>query len=326
MTLSQRFISADLLKTISIIGVVFIHGATTFGCDSEFTKVMQDLFRFAVPCFFMIWAFFFEKSYAKKNKEERKKYIRSRFIHNFIVYFVWSLIYFFILVDWSSLTLTKIFTTHFLGYGWAGQYFLIILLQLMVLFPLLRYCYSVKFFRWAIVVLTGFLYIFFEYYKVPEFIQKLGLSPFIYWVIYVFVGIALARGKIVRIPKFFGLLVFLIPIEFFILGESASPYIIPSVLVGSIALCIVTLQRSINIENKYSLTIVSMVGGGTMSIFVVNPLVIMFLKDIVCIPRLENCNGFLNILMPFISVFCIILFCFGIAEIIKFLKIDKIVY
>lgn len=276
----ERLISADLLKTVCIIGVVFIHGATTFGCGSEFVTVFQNLFRFAVPCFFIMWAFFLEKSYVKKTKEQQKLYLKRRFKHDFIVYVIWSIIYFFISVNWTELTFAKFFTTHFLGYGWAGQYFLIVLLQLTLIYPVLRYCYAIKFFRWTIVLLMGVLYVLFAYWKMPEFIQKLGHSPFVYWIVYVFTGIALARGEMMKLPKLLGLLVFLIPIEFYFLGESVSVYILPFVLIGSIALCVVMLQSSIHIKNKCNLSAINAVGGSTMAIFAANPLVIMFLRYI----------------------------------------------
>jgi surface polysaccharide O-acyltransferase-like enzyme len=93
MNNATRILSADLLKTVSIAGVVFIHGATTFGCNSEFSKTMSNLFRFAVPCFFIMWAFFFEKSYSNKTKEQRKIYLKHRFIHDFTVYFMLYMLY-----------------------------------------------------------------------------------------------------------------------------------------------------------------------------------------------------------------------------------------
>jgi hypothetical protein len=262
---TSRLISADLLKTVSIIGVVWIHGAATFGCESDFSKALQNLFRFAVPCFFIMWAFFFEKSYANKSREQRIKYLKRRFIHDFIIYLVWSLCYFFITVDWETLTFSKLFTTHLTGFGWAGQYFLVVLLQLTILFPLIRYCYSVKILRWVIVVITAIVYVVFAYFYnfIPALICKFGVSPFLYWIVYVFAGIALARNEFVKMPKWLCFLVFLIPLEFALIStNSNNAYIFPCVFVGAIALCAVVLQTAIKINNKYNLLIISVIDGG----------------------------------------------------------------
>src|SRR6187402_786696 len=134
----NRSIAADLIKSISIFGVVFIHGSTLFGYASYLTEMLRSLFRFCVPCFMIVFAYFYEISYAKKTNQERKAYTYSRLKHLFVVFFLWSTFYFLMLVDWKDLTFQQLITKHFSGYGFAGQYFFIILFQIIVLFPLLR--------------------------------------------------------------------------------------------------------------------------------------------------------------------------------------------
>src|SRR6187431_1122595 len=100
----NRSISADLIKSIAIFGVVFIHGSALFGSTSHFSEILCSLFRFGVPCFIIIFAYFFETSFAKKTNQEQKEYIYSRLKHLFIVFFLWSTLYFLMLVDWKDLT------------------------------------------------------------------------------------------------------------------------------------------------------------------------------------------------------------------------------
>ena len=79
----QRNLNADILKSISIFGVVFIHASSIFG-EFDIMLFFRDMFRFAVPCFIILWAFFFEKSYDKKSEEQRLKYIYYRSFSVFI--------------------------------------------------------------------------------------------------------------------------------------------------------------------------------------------------------------------------------------------------
>lgn len=134
----NRHFAPDLLKAIAAIGVVYIHGAIIFGTTSIFQKSIEYLFKFAVPCFLIIWAYFYEISYSKRKGKERIKYTISKFKHLLYIYLIWGTIYFFLTVDWNTITSIKIITKHFLGYGWSGQYFLLILFQLFILFPILR--------------------------------------------------------------------------------------------------------------------------------------------------------------------------------------------
>jgi hypothetical protein len=99
----------------------------------------------------------------------------------------------------------------------------------------------------------------------PEIILKFGDTPFVYWIVYIFTGIALAKNEITKIPKSFCILIFLIPLEFHLLNRlhlEHSPYIVPSVLLSAAILCSITLQNSKNITNKYKLLIINEIGGG----------------------------------------------------------------
>jgi surface polysaccharide O-acyltransferase-like enzyme len=324
---NNRLLSADLLKTISIIGVVFIHGASVFGCASKFSTIIGNSFRFAVPCFIIIWAYFFEKSFVHKNKDQRYSYIKKRFTHLFIVYLCWSLVYFLILADWANLTVTKVITTHFWGFGWAGQYFFIVLFQLTLLYPLLRFCYEKKSLRYGIILLTVILFVIYGYHLsiVPDIIKKLGNNPFWFWIVYVFAGIALARNT-VKVPKILLLLVFAIPIEFYTLDVfhlKHSEYIIPSVLLVSIVLCAVALSSSIKVNNKL-IPFIDILGRNTMTIFVSNSLIIIILNKLFPDCWID-CSIFAKILFPFVSTLVIVSICLIVSKLIKLIKLNGVI-
>lgn len=324
----NRSISADLIKCFSIFGVVFIHGSLILGCKSLMNVHLVNLFRFCVPCFILIWAFYFEKSYAKKDKAERIAYIKTRLKHLFIVYIIWSLLYFIYLANWESLTPVKIITTHFVGRGWSGQYFFLILFQLLLLFPLLRWVYNNKLLRYASIVIIGAIYIVLGYYfkTLPSGIDKLSNLPFLYWIPYVFTGIALSREQIKKLPAITALAVFVMPVEAYVLtlkGVDYIDYITPLTLICSILTCSYFLQSSIKIENSFISKTVSYIGQNTMTIFVTNPLIILLLKLI--IPTdLFGCSTLAKIVLPFLSTIIIVAIGLAMAEIIKKVKLNGI--
>ncbi|MGJ8735210.1 acyltransferase family protein [Zobellia laminariae] len=278
----KRNINADLLKCISIFGVVFIHSAFILE-DSSILIYLSDIFRISVPSFILVWAYFFEKSLSKKPTDERKEYLLKRFIHLFRVFLIWSLLYFFIEVDWGQLTIKDLFTKYFSGYGWSGQYFFIILFQLLILFPIIKKIYDVKLMRILTLICVLAIYIIWNYFfeSIPLTIKKLGQRPFIFWLPYVFLGIALANNHIKTIPFFFIYAPIFIAIEFYCMMKinlTYFEYITLGVLFSSILFCTSILQADpIRVPKKLN-NIIFFIGGNTLIIFVSNPLIIILLQ------------------------------------------------
>lgn len=324
----NRSISADLIKVVSIFGVVFIHGSGLFGSNSGFQLYTSNFFRFCVPCFIIIWAYLFEKSYQKKGYNERAKYISSKFIYLFTVFFIWSCLYFLNLVNWDTITLIKVVTTHFSGYGWAGQYFFIILFQLLLLFPLIRILQQYKLIYVPFIVLLILVYIFYGYFynSIPESVKKLGDRPFVFWLPYVFIGISMANQKIKKISVLNAFVLLLIPIESFILKYldcEHDAYITPAVLLASIVFTVAILQNDIIIKSERINNIISFIGKNTMTIFVANPLIIMLLGSI--IPETMVQNSILwQLFLPFLSSFIVLCICLFVSVLINKSKLDGI--
>jgi surface polysaccharide O-acyltransferase-like enzyme len=324
----NRSISADLIKALSIFGVVFIHGSDLLGSSSSFQMYTSNFFRFCVPCFIIIWAYLFEKSYQKKEKKDQKKYILSKFIHLFTVFFIWSCLYFLNLVNWDTLTLAKVVTTHFSGYGWAGQYFFIILFQLLLLFPLIRMLHYNKFIYYTLIVLVILIYFYFGYFyaTIPDGIKKLGDRPFVFWIPYVFIGIAIANQRIKKISIFNAFILLLIPLESFILNYlnlDHDAYVTPSVLLASIVFSVALLQNPLTIKSQRISNIITFVGRNTMTIFVANPAIIMLLSSI--IPKNIFQSSILwQLILPFFSSFIILCICILVSIVINKSKFNGI--
>jgi surface polysaccharide O-acyltransferase-like enzyme len=244
----DRNFSADLLKAVSIFGVVWIHGASCLGCSSIFSLYISWLFRIGVPCFIIIWAYFFEKSYSVKSKEQRKDYIKKRFLHLLGIFVFWSLLYYFVSGKQHTFSITNFVRYTFNGYAWSGQYFFIILFQLTLLFPVLRYCYGKKYLPTFIILISAIIYFAKGYFdnSIPSIVGKFGDEPFVYWIIHVFAGMALARNDIkIRISKWFLLAPLLIVAEFYLLEMfhlPHSPYVTPFVLLASVVISMIAIQ------------------------------------------------------------------------------------
>lgn len=324
-----RSFSADILKAISIFGVVFIHGSFLLGGTSEFSTTIAWIFRFCVPAFIIMWAYFFENSYSKRNKKDQKKYIYSRFKHLFIVYFIWSLIYFIFLANWETLTIKDLFIKHFSGYGFSGQYFFIILFQLLIFYPLIRWFYTQNKFRYVVLALVFGLYLIWGYYSeiLPSFINKFGNRPFIFWMPYVFLGIALARKEMFKISRIFVFSIFLIPIEFYFL-ETINPkhpmYITPAVLISSSLTTIAFLGLRFNLMKSKLNDLMIFSGTNTITVFVANPLIIIGLGLITSPSPGNDLSIYLKILFPLISTVIVFLLCLVLAFLINRSKLKGV--
>ena len=327
----NRYYTADLIKAISIIGVVFIHGSTILGAESSISLYLSWLSRISVPCFIIVWAFFFDKSYANKNKTERTEYQIKRFIYLLRIFLIWSFIYFLIVVNWSELSIGSFFSKHFSGYAWAGQYYFVILFQLILLYPIIRWLYDKKIIRNTLLIVILVLYIFYAYWNdiIPSVIQKLGDRPFIFWLPYVFLGIALARNEVRILSLKWLFIILLIPIEFYLLklyNLEHSAYITPTVLISTCIFCTSLLPYSVSVKNNLFSKTVSYIGSNTLTIFVANPLVLIILSKVLPHYLFNGFSFYEKITVPFLSTFIVLCLSLLIAEGVNKLKLKNVFY
>lgn len=224
------------------------------------------------------------------------RYTLERTTHIFTVFVVWSLIHLFLKDDWTMPTIFSWLVRHFSGGAWPGQYFFLILLQLIPLFWLLRRAYERKWLFWISTFAAILLYFAAAYgfERLPYIIQKVGLRPFFYYLPYVYIGIALARGTCPRVPGWLGLTVFAIPIEFFLLSHLELPYskyLTPTVLFSSIAIAMIVIQSEIRPpKTAYLRKPIEAMGAATLTIFVANPIILTWLASLTQSARPETPN------------------------------------
>jgi hypothetical protein len=306
--INSREVNIDFLKMVSIFGVVYIHGAETFVQKNIITSTLSDFFRFGVPIFIILWAYFLEKTMLKNDNSEHTNILIAKFKYFFVIYIIWSMLYFLLRVNWNTLTLSSFITKYFSGYGWAGQYFFIILFQLIISYKIIRYSYDLTWLRSLTMIIFSLITIIYSFFpeNIPSVILKLGDRPFIFWIIYVYIGIELARNNIYKIPNWLIVTLLLIPIEHHF-NKGASAYIRPSILLSSILTTIIIVQKKWEIHSSLIRSIIHTVGQNTMIIFISNPIIIILFNLFIPEKLLHQQYGIVNnILIPFFTSITII--------------------
>jgi hypothetical protein len=332
----SRLASPDILKVISITAVVFIHGSSLIPLspsDSGGTVYIFNLnlmFRFCVPIFIFLWAYFQEKSTLKHGSTTL---LRSRFYTLFIPFFFWSLVYFVITANFKALTLTKILTIHWTGFGWSGQYYFVILFQLILLFPIIRWIslkvarflpmvYITSLIMYGLISYTGWLYL--------DAVGKIGDRPFIYWLPYAILGVIYAHKNIfhVKVPLLLGLIsAGLIALEFHIFNlREVGIYLHLAVFITSfILLSFLEYRISYASLSRPVAWVIQIVAKNTLGIFCLNPLVI-----IVASAFFHSYGIALNfegaaILAPILSIIFIIIACMLVTTLLKRIRLGILI-
>jgi hypothetical protein len=274
-SLRQRAFMPDVLKAVAIFGVVFIHSGSAIG-ETVLTRYIADLFRFCVPVFITIWAYFLERTY--HSGLSWKFIIPLRFIALAVPFFFWSFLYFLLKPDLLTVSPTAAITKYWSGYGWSGQYFFIILFQLIVVFPFIRLLLGGIFSVGLMFVTFAVVFSIMMTLVLPDWFLKIGDRPFIYWLPYVALGIYLARHphRVLSIGwAVIGLLLIAAesalttprPGDFFV-------YTKPFLLLGS-GLIASAFINSNYLKGKGTnglAQLISLIGSSTMGIFLINPL------------------------------------------------------
>ena len=213
----------------------------------------------------------------------------SRLYKLLIPFTFWSTIYFIIIADFKSLSLAGMISKHWTGYGWSGQYYFIILFQLLLLFGTIRWItLRLEKFTVPIYILSVLFYSFITYSHWFEvgIIGKVSYRPFIYWVPYVMLGVLYAHKNIFRVSLPLGaalLSPILILIEVYLLKPPLeNVYMLPSVFISSLA-----LLSSMNSRLTYAGIspnlgkLIQSLANYTLGIFCLNPLVIITMGPII---------------------------------------------
>lgn len=272
-----------MLKGISILGVVYIHAGLPF----------REVFRFSVPVFVCLWAFHLELGLIRREKDGLAcDYLRGRFRGLLLPYAFWTAIYLVAyksLGDWRTTSNFTIINGWIGGSGWPGQYFLIILFQLLPLFPVLR---KLALSKWGGVMIVGSsaLAVIAEYcFSRYKLVDGFGVRPFVYWLPYTLLGVLMAHDRVRRrawllAPALIFMGIAPLEVEVASQGATLSPYFTVSVIMGSLFLILssslspVDTQAGNQSPGANRLAMFVYLGRNTFGIFLIHNLLLAFAR------------------------------------------------
>ncbi|PWU24166.1 hypothetical protein C5B42_00510 [Candidatus Cerribacteria bacterium 'Amazon FNV 2010 28 9'] len=142
-TVEQDIRATNIMKGISIIAVVCLHVFTSI--PNMYTNLpvrslvigVDQLLRFCVPLFVVISGYGLASRYMRDLPVVQ--YFRKRVLRLIPLYLVWSGIFLFLFSDWQHTPISSLVRTILLGKADYHLYFVPMIIQLYVLFPLLRF-------------------------------------------------------------------------------------------------------------------------------------------------------------------------------------------
>jgi len=333
--LQSRNAAADILKVLSIFAVVYIHGSflisdsTNDYSNESLQKYTTAALRFCVPVFIFLWAFFTEKSIIKKGTSAPFK----RLFKLFIPFVFWSLLYFIYTFDFTDLNIISIITKHWVGYGWSGQYYFIILFQLILFVGVIRKLalMTIKY-SGTIIICSIIFFTLITYTKWFQFgiISKLSYRPFIYWLPYVWLGIQQAHKNIFKFSLHLPwgvIFVGLICMEvYFLVPDLANLYLLPSVFISSLIL-LSSMSSRLTYDSLPSILRLGLqkLSNSTLGIFCLNPLIILILSPLLKFQGSLPALFHLPFLLQLISTIIIISLSMLIIYLLKKIRLGIIV-
>lgn len=331
VTQAHRHDAADALRAWAMVGVVTIHAADLVLSPSQHQAV-SAYFRWAVPAFITLSAYFSVAS-LRRAPESFRHFMGRRLRKIGLPFLAYSLIYFVLTAHVHDLTPTTALTRHFSGYGWAGQYFFIVLCQLLPVFLLLSRV-AVGTVVLAIAFLLGLALL----WAAPEaldahlLLRQLSDRPFIYWLPYAVLGAFLAQheaswqGVIGQVPAALPALAVLMVPCLIVQGPpptgNHSPYLLPSVLLASFILVPCFLVAG----NRRWPSFVGHAGRHSLAVFCLNPLFIELLRRSGWLhPPAPGASAWANTCAAVVLVFAIMAACLLSAEALKRVGLKSLV-
>jgi surface polysaccharide O-acyltransferase-like enzyme len=333
-----RDIRFDLLRAIAILGVVFIHAGALFqpGTGDPLAGFVGEYFRWAVPLFLMLSAFMSARSLASRS-ESYGEFLKRRWPPLLLSFVLFSVLYLAIFGDLSHLTLSTLVTKHFMGRGWSGQYFFLVLLQLLFFYPLLS--------RWKIshaAMGVALILTILGYFTLGSLaskhaaLAKIGDIPFFYWLVYPIFGFYLYQQstlyqKVSALPPLTSRLLWLaLPLLIPIWGllfpnqPMVSAYINPVIPVVSILMMCLTPAAFSGLSSPFW-QMVSMAGVYSLGVFCLNPLLIFVLPKLVASKGLPHEGPAIDLVVHFIMAVVVVALAFGLSRAIELAGARKLV-
>ncbi|MCX7745671.1 MAG: acyltransferase [Clostridia bacterium] len=203
--MKQQLRELDFMRALAALAVIAIHVSGGYALSSRAGYTLNQVTRFAVPMFIILSGYLLFYSDAGKERVRYLEFIKKRFKKIVIPYVIWTVIYFVysfrhkldVLWNDKATLLNTLGKDLIYGVTWYHLYFIIIILQLYLLYPLLRSLFM----KWPkCTLLLSFAVTFGT--EIGVYLSQLGFLKmprlflpyhviFITWIFYFVIGIYL---------------------------------------------------------------------------------------------------------------------------------------
>jgi hypothetical protein len=192
--INTRDTRSDLIRGLAIWGVVFAHGSNLL-LKHGVALIPVETFSWPVPVFVILSAFFSAGSILRNDQIHYWQSVRKRLLRLGIPFLAWSVLYLIVERKAWHLSILKIITQDFAGYGWSGQYYFIILLQSAFILPVLaRMRFGVRTVIASFAALETTVIILPNVHWHPDLLRKILDDRFLpFWIPHLLLGVWLTR-------------------------------------------------------------------------------------------------------------------------------------
>ena len=156
MALKQKYSFIEIARVMCIFVVVFVHTldmATAAAGNTALTLALSPGLRFVVPAFFMISGLLLGLRHRDPHYRVDARVFWSRRAHTLILpFFVWNIVYMIILVIIPGNSIFDGDTLFNVTTGYMHLYFVIVLVQCLVLYTLLAKFFSARLLRVSVAI------------------------------------------------------------------------------------------------------------------------------------------------------------------------------
>lgn len=205
MSESRQFKDLYVLRVIATIAVIMIHSTSQTMTLSAFGYYGNQLARFAVPMFLILSGFLLFQSDLNAHFLPRPAFYRRRFDKILLPYVIWTIFYSLVLHYYFNglqnlhMVLPDMVRHLFLGNGFTHLYFVVIIIQLYLLYPFIRRAFQARpglFLSFSLVIswlCQSLLYLHaIKVIHLHPYYGQFYLIAFPVWLFYFFLGMYLA--------------------------------------------------------------------------------------------------------------------------------------
>lgn len=205
----RRFQDLYFLRVIATIAVIAIHTTSLAMTDSFLGYYGNQLARFSVPMFLILSGFLLFQSDLYSHYLPIPQFYRKRFRRILLPYLLWTIFYSLVLHYYfnglhnANMILPDLIRHIFLGNGFTHLYFVVIIIQLYLIYPLIRSGFQARpglFLLASLLLSLGCQFVLYLdsicIIHLSVYWRPLYLIAFPVWIFYFFLGMYLAQNDL----------------------------------------------------------------------------------------------------------------------------------